>query len=235
MQTEGLPGRHPGCAAACATLPTLHAHALVLRSWVGNLWSGVQRTAIRRAFEWCALCPALACLHASAAPCSALLRMLFPPLAPRCMRALGPPAMHALPGISALPIALLFSMSPLPSASPIYPPSFGEVRNIVLQSAPGCSKLRFAFVELPASPAESALEELDGLTGGRLVARAGGAQQASASLLYEAALLMEGEGMAAGAGAVANRSGQGSEGGSFTILGAGIRHQVQQSSPAVHN
>lgn len=114
METEGLPGRHPGCAAACATLPTLHAHALVLRSWVGNLWSGVQRTAIRRAFEWCALCPALACFHASAAPCNALLRMLFPPLAPRCMRALGPPAMHASPGISALPIALLFSMSPLP-------------------------------------------------------------------------------------------------------------------------
>ncbi|KAL4452073.1 hypothetical protein ABPG75_007735 [Micractinium tetrahymenae] len=61
--------------------------------WVGNLWSGVQRTAIRRAFE-----------------------------------------------------------------------CFGEVRNIALQSTPGGSDLRFAFVELPASAAESALEELDGLT-----------------------------------------------------------------------
>lgn len=117
-------------------------------------------------------CPAgrvPACVHAPWVPC-----------AHRPQRGPSPQQRTRAPGLPSPRSHALLTSSPWepPSKWParLTPPfasppflgvsSFGEVRNIALQSAPGGSGLRFAFVELPASAAESALEDLDGLTGG---------------------------------------------------------------------
>lgn len=47
---HGARGQDPALLLPRLTLLTC---SLAPCSWVGNLWSGVQRTAIRRAFEWC--------------------------------------------------------------------------------------------------------------------------------------------------------------------------------------